>query len=264
MVALRLGAKDTMRKLATLMVLGVLVVGTHESAAQGAPSDRVFLNIGFGVESGNNDATDTKTYTLYEEPAKVSSSTAWTSGSFFGGGVDFRVYKNLTVGVGYHQETNTSESALTGSIPHPIFFNRPRTFPAGTTQPGLERRENATHLTLGWIVPIGASLDVLVSAGPSFFRLQEDVVSEIEVFEKGGAYTEVVVDPTVALQKRSAMGYNVAADVTYIFWQNDSVRLGGGGFVRYTGATSDVRLLANDVETKVGGIQFGFGARLRF
>jgi hypothetical protein len=59
-------------------------------------------------------------------------------------------------------------------------------------------------------------------------------------------------------------GYNVGADLTYMLWQNDSVRLGAGGFVRYTGATTDVRLLANDVETKVGGIQFGFGARVRF
>jgi len=251
-----------MRKFAVLMVLGALVVGTRESAAQGAPADRVFLNIGFGVESGNNDATDTKTYTLYEEPATVSSSTSWTSGSFFGGGVDFRVFKNFTVGVGYHQETNTSESALTGSIPHPIFFNRPRTFSA--TEGGLYRRENATHLTFGWIVPISQKLDVLVSGGPSFFRLQEDVVSEIAIYEKGGAYTELLVAPTVTTQKRSTTGFNAGADVTYIFWQNDSVRLGGGGFVRYTGATSDVRLLANNVETKVGGIQFGFGGRIRF
>jgi hypothetical protein len=251
-----------MRKFAVLMVLGLLVGGTREAAAQGAVTDRVFLNIGFGVESGSNDATDTKTYTLYDETATVSSSTSWTSGSFFGGGVDFRVFKNLTVGVAYHQETNTTESALTGSIPHPIFFNRPRNF--STAEGGLYRRENATHLMFGWIVPVSTKLDVLVSGGPSFFRLEEDVVSEIEIVERGGAYTEVLVVPTVTSQKRSTTGFNVGADATYIFWQNDSVRLGAGAFFRYTEAKTDVRLLVSDVETKVGGMQFGFGGRIRF
>lgn len=250
-----------MRKFAVLMVLGVLVGGTREAAAQGV-TDRVFLNIGFGVEQGNNDATDTTTYTLYDETATVSSSTSWTSGSIFGGGVDFRLFKGFTVGVGYHQETNTTGSLVTGSLPHPIFFNRPRTF--SVTEGGLQRRENATHITFGWVQQITPKLDVLVSGGPSFFRLQEDVVSEVEVAERGGDYSQVLVSPTVTLQKRSVTGYNVGADVTYILWQNDSVRLGGGGFVRYTGATTDVRLLANNIETKVGGIQFGFGARIRF
>lgn len=251
-----------MRKLVVLMVLGVLIGATRDAAAQGAPTDRVFLNIGFGVESGSSNATDTKTYTLYDEPATTTTSTTWTSGSFFGAGVDFRVFKNLTVGVSYHQETNSEDAQVTGSVPHPIFFNRPRSF--DTTAGGLYRRENATHLSFGWIVPINPKLDVLVSAGPSFFRLEQDVVSDVVIAEKGGDYTEVVVAPTVVTQKRSATGFNAAADVTYILWQNDRVRVGAGGFLRYTEAKTDVRLLVSDFETTVGGMQFGFGGRIRF
>lgn len=250
-----------MRKFAVLMVLGLLVGGTREAAAQ-APDDRVFLNIGFGVESGSTDANDTKQYTLYEETATTNTGTSWTSGSFFSVGGDFRVFKSFTVGVSYHQETNTSDTAVTGTVPHPIFFNRPRSF--AETEGGLYRRENATHLSFGWLVPVGAKMDVLVSGGPSFFRLQQDVVSDVETFERGGDFSQVVVDPTIVTQKRSATGFNVGADVTYIFWQNDSVRLGGGGFFRYAAAETDVRLLVSDYDTTVGGIQFGFGARLRF
>lgn len=251
-----------MRKLVVLMVLGVLIGATRDAAAQGAPTDRVFLNIGFGVESGSSNATDTKTYTLYDETATTTTSTTWTSGSFFGSGVDFRVFKNLTVGISYHQETNSEDAQVTGSVPHPIFFNRPRSF--DTTAGGLYRRENATHLSFGWIVPINPKLDVLVSAGPSFFRLEQDVVSDVVIAEKGGDYTEVVVAPTVVTQKRSATGFNAAADVTYILWQNDRVRVGAGGFLRYTEAKTDVRLLVSDFETTVGGMQFGFGGRIRF
>jgi hypothetical protein len=251
-----------MRKFAVLMVLGLLVVGTREAAAQGAPDDRVFLNIGFGVESGSTDANDTKQYTLYEETATTSTSTSWTSGSFFGGGADFRLFKGFTVGLSYHQETNTSDTAITGSVPHPIVFNRPRNF--STEAGGLYRRENATHLSFGWFVPINPKLDVLVSGGPSFFRLEQDVVSDVTIAERGGDFSEVVVAPTVVTQKRSATGFNLGADVTYLLWQNDTVRVGAGGFIRYTAAETDVRLLVSDFDTTVGGIQFGFGARFRF
>ncbi len=252
-----------MRKFAVLMVLGLTVAGAREAAAQGTPADRVYLNIGFGVESGSTDSADTKQYTLYDETATTTTTAPWTSGSFFGGGADFRVIKNLTVGVAYHQETNTSDTAITGNVPHPIFFNRPRNFTGSAT--GLYRRENATHVSIGWIVPIGTKFDLLVSGGPSFFRLEQDVVSDVRIIERGGAFTEVGLEqPTVVTQKRSANGYNVGADATYIFWQNDSVRLGGGGFIRYSAAKTNVRLLVSDLDTTVGGVQFGFGARIRF
>ncbi len=251
-----------MHKLVAIVVVGLVLGGSREVAAQGSPDDRVYLSIGFGVESGSSDSDDTKRYTLYDEAATTNVKTPWTSGSLFEGGIAFRVIRNLTIGASYHQETNTSEAAITGTVPHPVFFNRPRTLPP--TAAGLRRKEQATHLQFGWVIPIGSRLDVLVSAGPSFFRLYQDVVSDITVTERGGAFTEVDVAPTIVARKRSVVGYHAGADVTYIVWQNDSVRLGAGGFVRYAGATADVRLLVSDVETKVGGIQVGFGARIRF
>jgi hypothetical protein len=250
------------------MVLGLLVVGGREAAAQGqgigaTSDDRVFMTIGFGVESGKSDTNDTKNYTLYDEAATTTANTSWTSGSIFEGGIAIRVIRNFTVGVAYHQETNTTDAEITGTAPHPIFFNRPRDFTASAG--GLYRRENAAHLTFGWVVPINDKLDVLVSAGPSFFRLRQDVVSDVEVSDPiNSNFATPVTAVRLAEQKRSVVGYNAGADVTYILWQNDNVRLGAGGFVRYTGATTDVRLLVSDVETKVGGIQFGFGGRVRF
>jgi len=245
-------------------MLGLLVVGSREAAGQGmgaTSDDRIFIAIGFGVESGSSDMADTKTYTLYDEPATTSTSTSWTSGSIFGGGLDIRLIKNFTVGVHYHQETNTTDAAITGTAPHPVFFNRPRNFEA--TAGGLYRRENAVHLTLGWVVPINSKVDVLVTGGPSFFRLEQDVVSDVSVAETGN-FTTVVAQPTISTQSRSVTGYNAGVDASYLLWQNDNVRLGAGGFMRFTGATTDVFMLTNNVETKVGGLQFGFGGRIRF
>ena len=58
--------------------------------------------------------------------------------------------------------------------------------------------------------------------------------------------------------------FNAGADATYIVWTNDSIRLGVGGFLRFTQASTDVEMLTTSQPTDVGGMQFGFGGRIRF
>ena len=40
--------------------------------------------------------------------------------------------------------------------------------------------------------------------------------------------------------------------------------MGVGGFLRYTAADVSLPMLTTEQPTEVGGMQFGFGARLRF
>lgn len=246
----------------SVVVCGLMLGVAQTAAAQGKWDDRAYINIGFGVESGSSDLNDGKTFTKYDEPAEVISTSTFSSGSLFDVGVGARVFSNFSVGVGYHQEDNTADGTLTGSIPNPIFFNQPRTFT--TTVPGLTRKENAVHLVFGWMVPVGSNFDVLVFAGPSFFRLEQEVVSDVSIAEKAPPFSEVVVEPKRTVVKQNPTGYNVGADATYVFWQNDSVKVGGGFFIRYATATADVQLATQSKPTKVGGLQFGFGGRFRF
>jgi hypothetical protein len=243
-----------------LLVCGCVIGASREANAQA--TDRGYVNVGFGVEWGESDLSDTKNFTIYDEAARINQATHWSSGSIFDIGAGIRVWRGLTVGVAYHQETNTADTALDGSIPSPVFFNRPRSFTA--TAPGLFRREHGTHLQFGWLFPYGEKLDVLAFAGPSWFRLQQDVVSDVTVGEKGSPFTEVVVQPTTTTRERSVVGFNLGADVTYIVWSNDRVRVGAGSFLRFTQASADVLLMSTEQPTDVGGFQFGFGGRLRF
>jgi hypothetical protein len=208
--------------------------------------------------------TDSRTGTIYDEAATITTSSTFTSGSLFDVAVGLRIWHNLTVGAGYHQEQNDTEGKLSGAIPSPVFFNRPRTLDQNV--PGLDRKEAATHLMIGWVVPIGAKFDVLVSGGPSFFRLTQEVVSDVVPVENSNNFATVAAHETITERGKSVTGFNVGMDATYILWQNDSVRLGAGGFVRFTQADFDVQMLdaGTTQPTKAGGIQFGFGGRLRF
>ena len=85
----------------------------------------------------------------------------------------------------------------------------------------------------------------MVYGGPSFFRLEQEVVSDVEIGEQGGAFTTVGGRRRRSTErKKSQTGYNVGVDATYIVWQNDSVRVGAGGFVRFTQADMDVEMLS--------------------
>jgi hypothetical protein len=232
------------------------------SAQTTTATDRGYINVGWGVESGSSAMSDTRTSSIYEEPATLTSTTDFTSGSLFDVGVGIRVWRNLSVGAAYHQEQNDTNGTLTGSIPSPVFFNRPRTL--NVEVPGLDRKEMATHLVLGWTVPIGSKFDVMVFGGPSFFRVTQDTVSEATISEPGGSFTTVTAAPQITERSKSVTGFNIGADGTYIVWSNDSIRLGAGGFVRFTQASTEIEMLSAAQPTDLGGIQFGFGGRIRF
>ena len=254
-----------MRRIAMTFVVACLIAAAaRDASAQIKPwEDRVYMNVGFGVESGDTTFADSRPLTIYEENGTVSAGSTYTSGSLFDIGVGFRVWKNLSVGAAYHQEQNTADFAITGTAPHPIFFNQPRSFTA-TAAGDQFRTEKAVHLQFGYMIPITTKLDVRVFAGPSWFRLEQPVVSNVTVSEQGSPFTQVVVTSTVESRKKSPVGYNTGIDVSYLVWQNDSVRLGGGAFVRYARATADVLMLQNEQSTDIGGLQFGFGGRIRF
>lgn len=243
------------------VVCGVLAGAVNANAQTGTWADRGYVNIGFGVESGSSSITETVNAVVYEEAGTYTSSTTWTSGSLLDAAFGVRVWRNLTVGVGYHQEENDTDGQLTGSIPSPIFFNRPRQF---EHDENLERKEKAAHLMIGWVLPFNEKLDVMIYGGPSFFRLEQEAISEVRFGEQGAPFTTVVVTVDTETRKKSLTGFNAGFDATYILWSNDDLRIGAGGFLRFTQAKGNILMLTSEQETEVGGMQFGFGARIRF
>jgi hypothetical protein len=105
---------------------------------------------------------------------------------------------------------------------------------------------------------------VRLFGGPSWFRLQQPVVSDVNFADQSAPFLQVTVTPAVTIQKKSPVGYNVGADASYMIWENDSVRLGAGLFLRYAMAETTVLMLQTEQPTDVGGLQIGFGGRIRF
>jgi hypothetical protein len=247
----------------TLVVCGLLAASAGQASAQvgSAWTDRAYFNLNWAGQSGSTDLNGTSTFTLYEEEARLTATSTAEAGPMIDFSVGARVWRNVSVGIAFHRVSSKSDASVDGSIPHPLFFNRPRTFTQ--TVSDLKRNEHAVHLQFGYMIPLNEKLDILVYGGPSFFSVSQDVISSVNVGEGPGAAT-VVAQPVVSRQKDSPVGGHFGADVSYKLYTIQKVKLGVGGFFRVAKASSSFRVLDTDVDSDVGGAQGGFGLRVRF
>jgi hypothetical protein len=245
------------------LMAAVLFGASQTAIAQSRQwEDRVFAGVSFGFEPGTEKASQTSTLAIYGENGTIASNSSFDANAIVDLNLGVRVKKNFGIGVAYHSGKADGSADVTGSIPSPIFFDRPRSFSESVG--GFERTEYATHLQFGWMLPVNDNLDVFVYAGPSFYRVSQDVVVDVAVGEQAFPFSNVVVNPVLGLAKRNATGYNIGTDVAYMLYTTDTVRIGVGGFLRVTGAQADLRAGDSTIEADLGGIQYGIGLRFRF
>ena len=172
------------------------------------------------------------------------------------GGVTFA--RNFGFGVGLTSFSKTTDATITGQIPHPFFFNKPRSL-EGTV--ALERQETAIHIDALYVVPINSRLELMVFGGPTFFSVKQAFVEDLD-YSDDYPYDSVTFNSATAESiSKSKMGFNAGADVTYKL----NTTVGVGGLVRFSTASIDFeRDSGAPVNVSVGGLQVGGGIRLRF
>ncbi len=252
------------RTVLTATVFVLLTMCARDASAQwGQPwTDRGYFNINLGFDSGSDTLADDMPFTLYAEPANKGVAAGVDSGAFFDFSVGSRVWQNVSVGIGFHRGSSSGDATVTARVPNPIFFDRPRNVDLGVSE--LDRRERAFHIQVGYMLPINDDVSVHVFGGPSFFNVKQDVVSDVTFSEGPFPFATVGASAVVSERSDSAVGGNIGADVTYKVYETPDFKLGAGAFLRYSGASADIQLLQNTVDSGMGGLQIGFGARVRF
>jgi len=239
----------------------MVAIGPSTAWAQ-TDESRFMLSLNGAFEPGDEDFTDDGSFTLYDEAGRITVSGRSSTGAILDAGVGARIVGRFTLGVSGHRGASADEATVSGQAPHPIFFNRPRSF--SVTVAETKRIEQALHFSAGVLIPLGEKLDVHVYGGPSQFRFSQQVVGEVVIQEANAAATAVNVTPTIVARKKNVWGGHIAADFSYPLFQigNGSFRL--GAFVRYAQASSEFQVVSSTVSTKVGAIQYGGGIRVRF
>jgi hypothetical protein len=253
-----------MRKSVLLIaVAAVVLLAAWPSTAfaqQGLLGGKAFVSVNFGIQVGDNDLDRTSTFDLYDETATVDIQQTINNGAFFDVSAAYKVRGNLGVGLAYDFVSNSGDGSVSGSLPHPQFFDQPRTFTASADD--LGHSEHAFHFQAVWFVPFTDKVDFAISGGPSVFNAKQELIRGVTFSEVPPNFTSVTIDSVEVVALRdTGWGFNLGADMTYALTPS----IGVGALVRYSYGT--VGFDVSDTETTdvtVGGFQIGGGVRFKF
>jgi len=261
-----------MQKTMGLAAMWMLMVGgVPEARAQVVNwQDRGFVNVNVGGQTQSHDFDARTPFPLYGETGIVEATHEIGGGAFFdiSGGVRLAsvltafggpLWRNVGIGIGYSRFQNTDDVTVRATLPHPQFFDRPRS--ASTEATGLEHSESAVHVFGLWMFPLSDKIDLAVFLGPSFYSVKQDIVTDVQIPRPEVApFPPILTGVTRTPADENAVGVNFGVDWSYLV----TPQVGGGVFLRYSRASVDLPAAGADVSTDVGGFQIGVGLRARF
>jgi hypothetical protein len=244
-------------KLPVAMTLFLILVAGARIDAQSVLSRDVFISVNGLFQVTGNDFDDTATIRVNAENGRLETDYDVGSGPAFDVSGGVLVWRSLAVGAGLTRFSTSTLTTIDAQVPHPFFFSQPRSV-SGEFEG--DRSELAVHIQAKWIAPLSTRLLVTVFGGPSFFQVEQTIVTDFDYSESYPFDTATFSRAITNTQSESKMGFNVGGDVAY-FFSND---VGVGGTLQYSGATVEMTVPSGTADVKAGGLQVGGGLRLRF
>ena len=198
-------------------------------------------------------------FTLHAEDATFEAATPGKTGPVVAARAGFRVWRNFAIGAGVTAFSSTPPVSITASLPHPFFFNQPRSVTGSVS--GLKHDETMVAIEASWMVPLSRRLDMNLFVGPAFFNLRQDMATQVTFTETYPYDTATFTGVESARVTKSAVGFTLGSDVTYLF----SKSIGVGAHLRFSRATASLSPVSGQsTSVDLGGLQVGGGLRIRF
>ena len=243
---------------APMVLIALLASAPLAVAQQRTPAGRGFIAVNGAYQMTSRNFEHASTLRANAEEGRFTTDYEVQGGPAFDVAGGAQVWRRLAVGVGVTRFSRSTPSTLSGSVPHPFFFNRPR--PVTGDVGGVRREELAVHVQARAIVPAGRRLEVMAFGGPSFFQVTQGMVSSFTWADSYPFDDARFGTAVTSRAKGSKVGFNAGADVAYFF----SRRIGLGSTIQFSGATVAIEGAAGVQEVNAGGTKAGGGLRLRF
>lgn len=245
-----------------LLVLTFVAAAAPSAEAQPSAAPvlpRAVASLGAAWQATTRSFGDSFMFDQYAEQAKVEVDYEVNAGPVYEGGLGVRVWRAFGLGVSVSKFKDTAAAKVTGSVPHPFFFNRSRSVDGDQT--GISRDETSVHAQAMFFVRASSHVLVVVSGGPSFVTARQEFVHDVNWDESYPFDTATFRSADVRQQSGNALGFNAGADVIFRIGRS----FGLGGLVRYTQATIDLEpAVGRTVQVETGGLQAGAGIRIFF
>jgi hypothetical protein len=222
-------------------------------------SDHARVSINAAVQQPSTTFSATTHVPVYEGTSTLTANYTVPTGGLFDGDVILRVSGGFGVEVGVSSFTKSQVAQVSGTIPHPILGNPPR--PISGTSGSLERSEIVGRIDAAYVMSAGW-IDLAVSAGPSFFTVNQDLVADVTFNESPSFDRVTFTGATVSTAAATKLGFNAGVDVGIKLSKN----VGIGGMVRYSHASMVFPLATttSGVTADAGGTHVGGGVRVYF
>lgn len=228
-------------------------------AARPAPFSRVFLVMNGSYQPRSEEFRSNLTFVENAEEGTLNTRYSIKPVALFDAGAGFRIARHMAIAASFSRLLVQTPGVLTGDVPHPFFFNVPRHVEG--EDGSLQREERRLHLQLRAIATVGRRLELAVFGGPTWFQVEQDLVTDFLYSDFYPYTTAVFRSATLTSSRESKVGFNAGADVSYFFAKH----IGIGGSAQYSAATMSMPAETNQaVELRVGGLQVGGGLRIRF
>ena len=139
----------------------------------GAWLDRGYLSVNGMYQTATPSFTQQQAWSYFAEPASVAIEYPGESapGVDIAGG--WRVWRNLAIGAGLAVASRPATTVVSGSMPNPLYTNRPTTLSGGFE---AKHSETAIHVQASWMMPLKPKMVLMVFGGPSFVNVTQTIV----------------------------------------------------------------------------------------
>jgi Bacterial SH3 domain len=210
-------------------------------------------------QATSNAFTATTTLTRNVEPGSVTTSYGAGRPPVLDVGGRAIAARHLAVGAAVTWLSQSTDGAVSASIPHPFFFNAPRS--VSGVAAGGPREELAVHGEVSGLVPIGRAAQLAVFGGPSYFQLKQGLVIDVKNTEAYPYDSATFISATTLNVTKSQIGFNAGVDLA----ARVSKHVGVGVIARYSRASVQLPASATEnVTVRAGGLQVGGGVRFGF
>jgi hypothetical protein len=213
----------------------------------------VYLGASMQTTSDGFVAVTTSPKYAEQEVRTTTYGTAWRPGFEIGGGT--WITPEVSIAVLVTRRQLSQSASISAQIPHPFFYNQPRTLTGQTT---ANRADTSLHVQIGYSAVNVPHLQVILAGGPSYSWVQQDLLDQLN-------YTDVYPYDTVTftgatMRTETAHGLRGNVDGTVLVPLSRAVAIQGS--VRYLFGT--VSFATAGVPPVTGSGQVGVGVRLRF
>ncbi len=215
-------------KLFVIVSLFVLLPASVASA-QVTHSSKVWIDVSFGVASAA-EKTKSTSISIPDgagefEDYRTTYNIPRGAAADFGAGYMFT--ERLGAGIAFNGTAHKDAADLSIRIPHPNFFNRHAT-DEGPTDEDLERTEGSVHFKFV-VRPVHTDrVSFRVFAGPSYYRLTMDAVTDIryaQVFVGSLNAVEIISYDSSEVEA-TGWGFHGGADLSYFFTNSFGLGIG--------------------------------------